>query len=397
MKRTLALCLALPLTFPAFAAPPPTTDPAVASSAATRAQLASMQQQIRELAQRIATLSSHVGNDANASALIYLADDKRGMLGMAVRQERNGIHVDALTPGGPAERAGLQPGDVITAVDGKHVAHVDTTSLAGLPDLVPGRPVALTIQRAGKTLHIKATPERFQNDDWQQLARTAALAAREAAASMRSTDFQQQLSRTTERAAQEAAASINSPAFQKNLQQQIDAAMRDRAGSMKSASAARAAALMAGNRTNFVTIFDHFPWWGLNLAPLNKDLGSYFGGDHGVLVLSRDNQQFPKLQPGDVITAVGGKSVAQPGDVQRALRQAGNNKRVDVALRRHGKATVIAMTVPPLTDWLPPPPPAPPAPPSAPIPPAPPVPPASPAPPAPPAPPAHPFADSGVL
>jgi len=125
---------------------------------------------------------------------------------------------------------------------------------------------------------------------------------------------------------------------------------------------AREAAIKAGEHANRWVI-RMSPWFGLNLAPLNPDLGSYFGADRGALVLSRDDQQFPGLQPGDVITAVGGQSVARPEDATRALRDASKDKSVAVALRRHGKPVTLTMKVP--TDWdiLPPPPPPPPVPP----------------------------------
>jgi membrane-associated protease RseP (regulator of RpoE activity) len=101
-------------------------------------------------------------------------------------------------------------------------------------------------------------------------------------------------------------------------------------------------------------------------------------------VLSRDDQQFPKLQPGDVITAVGGQSIARPEDATRALREAGKDKSVVVALRRHGKPVTLEMKVPTHWDVLPLPPPPPPV---LPIPSTPSV--TPPAPPPPPAPPSH--------
>src|SRR5690348_6530949 len=128
------------------------------------------------------------------------------------------------------------------------------------------------------------------------------------------------------------------------------------------------------------------PWWGLNLTPLNPDLGRYFGTDKGVLVLSRSDEQFPELQPGDVITGIGGKPVAQPEDVQRALRGAAGEQQVRMAVRRHGKTLALNMKVPPRWNLLPP------APPPAPPPPVPPNAPKVAAPPAPPPPPPAPSA-----
>jgi membrane-associated protease RseP (regulator of RpoE activity) len=101
-------------------------------------------------------------------------------------------------------------------------------------------------------------------------------------------------------------------------------------------------------------------------------------------VLSRDDKQFPELQPGDVITAVGGQTVARPEDATRALRDATKDKSVAVALRRHGKPVTLSVKVPADWDVLPEPPPPPPVPPVPPVPSV-----APPAPPPPPAPPSH--------
>ncbi|HXE53042.1 MAG TPA: PDZ domain-containing protein, partial [Tepidisphaeraceae bacterium] len=176
---------------------------------------------------------------------------------------------------------------------------------------------------------------------------------------------------------------VRSPEFQRDIQRSIDEAMKSAAVAMKSASVAREAAIEAGEHQNRWAIRIS-PWFGLNLAPLNPDLGSYFGTDRGALVLSRDDKQFPDLQPGDVITAVGGQSVARPEDATRALRNATKDKSVAVALRRHGKPVTLTVKVPADWDILPPPPPPPPVPP---VPSTPAV--TPPAPPPPPAPPSH--------
>jgi S1-C subfamily serine protease len=155
-----------------------------------------------------------------------------------------------------------------------------------------------------------------------------------------------------------------------------------REAAREGASAAREAAGKA--RARAWIALRSTPWFGLNLAPLNPGLGSYFGTDQGALVLSRDDKQFPELQAGDVITAVDGQSIARPEDATRALRNAAKDKSASVALRRHGKPVTLTVKVPADWDILPAPPPPPPVPPvpSAPSG-------APPAPPPPPAPPSH--------
>ncbi|TAN02540.1 MAG: PDZ domain-containing protein [Rhodanobacteraceae bacterium] len=372
MKRTLAFCLLLPFSCAAFAAPPASAHAQI-DSATTQQQMAALQVRMQALASQMAELSAKIGDEARASALHYLANGRRVMLGIAARHTRNGWEIEAVTPGGPAAKAGLQVGDLITGVgidadtDHRDASHLAASpgnlfdSGSGLFDFEGVKNVHLTVLRDDKTLHFDVTPERMQAVDWQATARAA------------------------EQAANQATARVRSPEFQRQLQQSIDEAM-------KSAAAAHSIALK--DRRWMVLP----PWFGLNLAPLNSDLGSYFGAQHGALVLSRNGKQFPELQPGDVITRIGGQAVARPEDAMRALRETPNNKPVDVTVRRHGKTLTLVMKVPPRWNVIPPPPPPPPplppAAPQAPVaPPAPHAPTALPAPPPPPAPPVPPSSD----
>jgi putative serine protease PepD len=62
----------------------------------------------------------------------------------------------ALVAGGPAERAGLRPGDVITAIDGKEVA--DSADLiVAIRSHRPGETVTLTVKRSGHEHKIPVT------------------------------------------------------------------------------------------------------------------------------------------------------------------------------------------------------------------------------------------------
>jgi S1-C subfamily serine protease len=373
MQRTLAFCLLLPLAGAAFSAPPaaPASAATAASDAASEQQLAHLQTRMTDLARQMAALSMKMGDEANASALHYLADSRRGMFGMAVTNSGDGLRVDAVTPGGPAERAGLRSGDTITRIDGKAVgAHGESA----LWHAEAGKPIALTVDRGGRVHELHVTPERLQASDWQAIARQAQLAADQATAQVRSPEFQKQIQQSVEEAMKNAEAARAG----------ADAARTQAEAAREGAAAARVAAGKARERAWIA--LRSAPWFGLNLAPLNAGLGSYFGTDRGALVLSRDDKQFPELQPGDVITAVGGQPVARPEDATRALRDATKDKTVAVALRRHGKPVTLTVAVPTGWDILPSPPPPPPVPPAPPVPSAP-----SPAPPAPPppAPPSH--------
>jgi regulator of sigma E protease len=62
-----------------------------------------------------------------------------------------------VTAGSPAEKAGLKPGDVITAVDG---APVFFYSLIALLEKNPGRELVLTVNRGGSTVELPITPRK---------------------------------------------------------------------------------------------------------------------------------------------------------------------------------------------------------------------------------------------
>jgi regulator of sigma E protease len=72
------------------------------------------------------------------------------------------VLVAQVSPDSPAERAGLQPGDLIVAVDGRPVG-----SFASFSELVRasnGRPLDIVTARAGERRELRITPERKEAD-----------------------------------------------------------------------------------------------------------------------------------------------------------------------------------------------------------------------------------------
>lgn len=84
-----------------------------------------------------------------------------GALGIELQDAPNGGGVRRVFPKSPAEKAGLQPGDVVTHVSGKRVE-----SLAELRETVfayePGDEVTLTLKRGSDKLEAKITLGNFQ-------------------------------------------------------------------------------------------------------------------------------------------------------------------------------------------------------------------------------------------
>ena len=92
----------------------------------------------------------------------HVTNSHRAALGVEVQTvmgpsgQPAGVSIAAVTPGGPAAKAGLRPGDVITAVNG--TATPDTETLAAvLAGLHPGQQVSVSVTKADgstTTMHL---------------------------------------------------------------------------------------------------------------------------------------------------------------------------------------------------------------------------------------------------
>ena len=74
---------------------------------------------------------------------------------------KEGVIITGVLQNGPAGQAGIRPGDVITAVNGKAVGNV-TELLGAVAALKPGEAAPLTVQRSGKTSDMSVTPAKRQ-------------------------------------------------------------------------------------------------------------------------------------------------------------------------------------------------------------------------------------------
>jgi PDZ domain len=350
---------------------------AKAKRADAERELGAMRDQMRELSRKMADLSVKLGDVGPRSyAYRYIGDPQRGMLGVVLAPAKQGVRISGVTPGGPAEKAGVRNSDVLVAIDGKSVEHSED-AMEKLRDLKIEQSVRLTVLRDGRNNDITVKAERREPYNFAYA-------------------FGNDL---PDSAAEPGDMDFPAPAlghdFDKYIHEQVERAMRqaqtaelnaERIAERASSQAERALA-----RLHIST-----PWWGLNLASLNPDLGGYFGTDKGVLVLSAD-ESLKELKPGDVLQQVAGERVERPEDALRLLRELPAGSEVKVQVLRQRKSLTLNMKAPEFHGIFVPrpplPPPPPPPPPAAPVPPAPvariAAPPAPPPPPAPPAPPQH--------
>ncbi len=105
----------------------------------------------------------------------YMEQMKNAYVGIGVtvqtRQDNIGLDVIAVTAGGPAEDAEIQPGDIIVAVEGQRIEGQDVNAVSGKIKGKEGTSVTLTIKRGEeeRTVTVMRRQIQVQVAKWQML------------------------------------------------------------------------------------------------------------------------------------------------------------------------------------------------------------------------------------
>ena len=251
--------------------------------------------------------------DRGAEQLMQFVVNRRARLGLKVNLRARstdsvGAYVDAVTPNGPAAKAGIQSGDLITKVAGQSVltrrqpgVEADQESLPGIrlielaATLQPNDTIPIEFRR-GKERRTISIVTADEPDILFQAA--------PGGGGGRSFAFRQ--------VGPEGPQPMAMP-YGGQLQPALGGPL-----------------FLYGS-----------PLADLELAPLNPDLGHYFGASEGVLVVSVPKDSRLGLKGGDVILAVDGRKPASPSHFLRILRsyENGESFKMDV-LRNHKRETV---------------------------------------------------------
>lgn len=235
---------------------------------------------------------------------VYAFGDKRGRIGVIVDTRANdvgdkvGARIEGITPGGPAEKAGLKAGDVITRFNGTALGGAasedDERSGPGLKlidlarELDPGDTVQVEYRRGNDARKVTLVAEDLGG-------------GRSWTGEMEMPDM---------------------GAFKEMLPQ-----MRMGPG-------------------NELEMFMGSPWGGIELVELNPDLGDYFGTREGVLVVSAPEDSTLALKGGDVIVSIGGRKPTSPMQAMRILRSYDPGESVTLDVLRKQKHVTVTWKVP---------------------------------------------------
>jgi serine protease Do len=216
------------------------------------------------------------------------------------KSPKMGVSVDSVTPGGPADKAGIKAGDAITEFDGERVRSVRQFSRL-VQETPSGRTVPVSVSRAGQHVAVSVTAERAEWGD----------------------DFAMRLL---------AVPRVARPAMPP---EPPEAPRPPRVPTPP-------AALIAPFDSYRVLSTGHR--LGVTLESLDDQLAQFFGVKDGVLVRSvaKDSTgQQAGLKAGDVITSVNGRQVYDVGDVTRALDRSGDSGEFTVEIVRDRKPQTV--------------------------------------------------------
>jgi len=233
-------------------------------------------------------------------AFAYGWGDNRGRIGVIVKTDAStetdkvGAKIEGVTPGGPADKAGIKVGDIITKFNG--------TSLADAK--------AEDEDESGPGMKLVQLARKLEPNDTVQV----------------------EFRRGTEAKKATLVAEDLGTRWQVRIPGPPDVAIAPMPGMM-----------------------DHFeifgsPWGDLRLVSLNADLGEYFGTKEGVLVVKAPADSSLPLKGGDVITTIGGRKPANPEHAMRILRSYEKGETVSIDILRKQKRLTVSWKVPSRED-----------------------------------------------
>lgn len=268
--------------------------------------------------------------EAGAPRAFSMTLPRRQRLGVAVDLQKQdddkyGATIDAVTPGGPAAKAGLRAGDVITALDGKSLTSGPTPADADAESSAPGLRL---IELASKLKPNDTITVAYRRNGE---AKTVTLVTGEDGGDM---------------------VFMRGPGGPGGDVRRFEFRMPGPGGDLppelRGLSPERIEDIEIirdgeGGPGRRIMIGMRGPLGDLELAPLNADLGRYFGASEGVLVLNTPKAEGLGLKGGDVVTAVDGRKVSGPSQLLRILRSydPGDAMKFEV-LRDRKKETVNA-------------------------------------------------------
>lgn len=279
----------------------------VARQEEVEARLEEAQGRLEEAAREVAELSAKLSEEGLYLAIRGLKSvTPRPMLGVNIGSsspEEPGVPILGVTPGGPADNAGLRAGDVIVGIDGEELVAGDGVKRlsAYMEGVVEDQAVEVRYRRDQAENSVTVVPELMgpmsfvigvPDADWE-IDLEGLEELEELAELERLREF----------------GSGHGPSFH--------------------------------FRTNFPE-----RWGDLELITLTPELGEYFDADKGLLVVRAPDDDQLGLEDGDVILSIDGREPSSPRHAMRILRSYEPGESITLTIVRKKKRQDLELLMP---------------------------------------------------
>lgn len=333
-----------------------------------REELGRAHRELREATREIARAHRDLARASADRALvrqINLGD--RAVLGVILGSESpQGVEVIGVSPDGPAERAGLQAGDLLISVGGESLAAGDPDNAKGrdtlfrvMDEVKPGETVAVVVDRGGKNLNMDIVAEQREPSSWQTIIRIPDAPTAPAADGMPAAPDAPQvvverieIPDIDEKALHARIRALNDELESRQYlfvspddeDYEIEHELVLPDGFDTEVAGFSELAERALREANVWFGLPHAQ--GLELVQVNEGLGAYFKTDRGVLVVrARENNAY-ELLSGDVILEIDAKPVNSPTDMMRVLREIEPGSEIEIAIKRDRRNKTLKVVMP---------------------------------------------------
>ncbi len=269
------------------------------------------------------------GEDVTATMAPLL--QRRARLGVTVSlvaraTDSVGAYLESVTPGSPAAKAGLQAGDLVTRLDGKsvHESGVKTTKEQSAPG------VGL-IELAAKLAPNDTITVNYVRGDARRS--TSLVTGDEPIVWADEGNVMRMLLPGGERIFE-----FPGLQFQPRIEIERGPRIESRVGPERRLEVLR-------EPGEWRVLLDGGALSDLELAPLNADLGGYFGTTEGVLVVKVADQSPLGLKAGDVILSVDGRKSSNPNSLMRILHSYENGESLKFEVMRQKRRETVTGTM----------------------------------------------------
>ena len=317
--------------------------------AVMRKELNRTHQHLRESSRAVARVNRDLAraNMATEASTFIISTGDRPVLGVILGDfDDVGVQILGVSPDGPAERAGLEAGDVIVALSGRVLSAVDETGNTrkglniALNDIKAEEPVIVSVERGNDSLDLTIVPEVREPLSWQSVVRfpSAPVAPSHVGETVR-----------IERIV---VPEINTEALTEQIEQ-MRVEIEERRVFIESRGDAPQSELHYEFQFDDMSdmgdfaLHDTNAWFGmplaagLRLAEVDPALGEYFETDRGVLVLKAKEDNPLLLQSGDVVLNLHGTDVNSPAEFMRALRDFEPGEELVIDIKRNRKSKTL--------------------------------------------------------